>query len=102
MNYKVRALDTYKTLKIKDKVLKTIPEKGFEFEVDEERMKVLTGDNRYNAKFVELVKTKKKKQMPESKIGDVELVAVDVPIDDQIFHHGEPIPVPVDPTIKDK
>lgn len=51
---KVIALDTYKKEKIKDGVLKRFPEEGEEFEVTEERLKVLLGENKYKLVFVKV------------------------------------------------
>ena len=53
---KVRALDTYRRLRVKDAVVDEILPEGFEFEVDEARLKVLTGNNKYKAAFVEVIK----------------------------------------------
>ena len=52
---KVKALDTYKRLNIKDKELDRIPNINEIFEVTKERFKVLTIDNMYNEVFVERV-----------------------------------------------
>lgn len=52
---KVKALDTYKRLNIKDKELDRIPNINEIFEVTKERFKVLTIDNMYNEVFVEKV-----------------------------------------------
>lgn len=53
---KVKALDTYKKLGIKDNELDRIPESGEIFEVTKERYEVLTSNNKYNEVFVEEVK----------------------------------------------
>lgn len=53
---KVKALDTYKRINIKDIELGRIPEPGEEFEISKERYKVLTGNNPYHEVFVEEVK----------------------------------------------
>lgn len=53
---KVKALDTYKKLNVRDNELGRIPEVGEEFEVTEERFKILNGDNKYKEIFVEEVK----------------------------------------------
>lgn len=51
----VRATDKYEKLNLKDNELGRIPKKGEEFEVSEERFKVLTKTNKYKAVFVERV-----------------------------------------------
>lgn len=60
---KVRALDTYQILGVKDEVLKRIPKAGEVFEVSEDRLKTLLEENDYNAIFVEVIEepTKGKK-----------------------------------------
>lgn len=52
---KVRATDKYEKLNIKDNELGRIPKQGEEFEVSEERFKVLTQTNKFNVVFVEKV-----------------------------------------------
>ena len=52
---KVIATDKYEKLNIKDNELGRIPKQGEEFEVSEERFKVLTQTNKFNAVFVEKV-----------------------------------------------
>ena len=59
MNYKVRALKTYKELNVKDKDLGRIPEEGEEFIINGERLEVLLGENKYKRAFVELAEEKK-------------------------------------------
>ena len=56
---KVKALDTYEKLNIKDEKLNIIPKKGKIFEVTEERLKVLLGENRHHIAFVETMEDKK-------------------------------------------
>lgn len=56
MLHKVKALDTYQKLKVKDASIDEILPVGFEFEVDDARLKVLLGDNKYKVAFVEEVK----------------------------------------------
>ena len=51
---KVIALDTYEKRNIKDDVLKRIPKEGETFEVTEERLSVLLGDNKYQCAFVRI------------------------------------------------
>ena len=57
---KVKALDTYKRLNIRDAELDKIPEAGEIFEITKERFKVLTIDNMYNEVFVEKVEESEK------------------------------------------
>lgn len=52
---KVKALDTYQVIGVKDNELKRIPTAGEVFEVSEDRLKVLLGANEYNKAFVEVV-----------------------------------------------
>ena len=59
MNYKVKALKTYKELNVKDGDLGRIPEEGEEFVVNGERLEVLLGENKYKRAFVELAEEKK-------------------------------------------
>lgn len=56
---KVKATNQYEKLGLKDNELNRIPKEGEEFEVSEERYKVLTEDNKFNTVFVEKVTTKK-------------------------------------------
>lgn len=51
----VRATDKYEKLNLKDNELGRIPKKSEEFEVSEERFKVLTKTNKYKTVFVEKV-----------------------------------------------
>lgn len=51
----VRATDKYEKLKLQDNELGRIPKQGEEFEVSEERYKVLTETNKFNVEFVKLV-----------------------------------------------
>ena len=51
----VKATNKYKELNLQDKELKRIPDEGEEFEVSEERYKVLTETNEYNEVFIEKV-----------------------------------------------
>lgn len=55
MVHKVMALDTYQRLKVKDAVLDKILPVGYPFEVDDHRLKVLLGDNKYKVPFVQLM-----------------------------------------------
>lgn len=56
----VKATNKYKELNITDKELNKIPEEGEEFEVTEERYKVLTKTNQYKVVFVEKVEAENK------------------------------------------
>ncbi len=55
----VKATDKYKKLNITDKELNKIPQEGEEFEVTEERYKVLTKTNHYKVVFVEKIEEHK-------------------------------------------
>lgn len=59
--YIVEALSTYKDKKIKDGQLNKIPEKGDRWEVNSERMRILTGENAQHLKFVKVVDSYTKK-----------------------------------------
>lgn len=52
--YKVRATNAYKQRNVCDTELEFRPDEGYEFIVDEERFKVLSGENKFKIKFVEL------------------------------------------------
>lgn len=52
----VRATTKYEELNLKDKELDRIPKAGEEWEVSNERNKVLQGNNPYKVAFVEAVK----------------------------------------------
>lgn len=52
---KVRATDKFKNKNVKPKELEYIPEQGEEFEISEERFKILNGKNDYNTIFVKKV-----------------------------------------------
>jgi len=56
---KVKATNKYKELGLQDNELGRIPEAGEEWEVTEERYKVLTETNKFNTVFVEEVENKK-------------------------------------------
>lgn len=56
MRYLVEALDTYERYSITDSVLNRIPKATERFEVTEERLKVLLGDNNHNKEFVKIVR----------------------------------------------
>lgn len=53
MLHKVKALDTYTKMNVMDSEQKDVLKEGFVFEVDDERLKVLLGDNVYGVAFVE-------------------------------------------------
>lgn len=55
---KVKATNKYKELNVKDSQLDRMPEVGEEFEITEERYKVLTETNKYKAVFVEKIEEK--------------------------------------------
>ena len=55
MKYKVKALDTYKKMNIRDEQLDKVPDEGEEFIVNADRLEVLSGNNSYGVKFVEVV-----------------------------------------------
>lgn len=52
---KVKATNKYKELNLIDNELGRMPEAGEEFEVSEERFKLLTETNKFNEVFVEKV-----------------------------------------------
>lgn len=54
--YLVEALNTYQDLKIMDGELHKVPEKGFQWSVNTERMKILTGENERKIQFVKIIK----------------------------------------------
>lgn len=55
MRYKVKATEAFKQYNLNPTELNFIPEKGYEFEVSEERVDLLKGNNKYNAKFIEVI-----------------------------------------------
>ena len=52
---RVKATNKYKELNLIDNELGRMPEEGEEFEISEERFKVLTETNKFNEVFVEKV-----------------------------------------------
>ena len=64
---KVRALDTYKRLKLQESTLKRIPNPGEEFIVDDKRAKILLGDNLFKQVFAEEVK-EEVAELPKPKV----------------------------------
>lgn len=67
--YKVEALDTYQNTGKKDGQLGRIPKLGEQWEVDEERLKTLTGENSKGLVFVKLVEEPKKEVKKKKKLG---------------------------------
>lgn len=61
----VKATDKYEKLNIQDNELGRIPKPGEEWEITEERYRVLTKTNKYNTVFVEKVRRKKKEEKTE-------------------------------------
>lgn len=55
MKYKVKTLNTYRLLNVKDEELNRIPNEGEEIEVSETRLNKLLGNNKFNVAFVELI-----------------------------------------------
>lgn len=51
----VKATDKYEKLNLKDNELGRIPKEGEQFQVSEERYKVLTQTNKFNEVFIEKV-----------------------------------------------
>lgn len=64
----VKATNKYKQLNLKDNELGRIPEEGETFEVTEERYKVLTQTNKFNAIFVEKVEEVKEIETATKKV----------------------------------
>lgn len=65
MKHKVEALETYTKLGVADMELKEVLPQGFQFEVDDERLAVLTGANAYGVAFVKLVESKEEEKKPK-------------------------------------
>ena len=63
--YLVEALDTYRANNLPDKILGKIPNEGEQFEVTEERLKILLGDNPYKLIFVKVVREPIKEEVKE-------------------------------------
>ena len=68
---KVRATDEYKKRNLKDAELNYIPREGEEFEVSEERFRILNGKNVFKAKFVEKVEEPKIDKEEIKKVDDI-------------------------------
>ncbi len=64
----VKATDQYKKLNLKDIELGRIPKEGEQFEVSEERYKVLTKTNKFNVVFVERVEKTKEIETATKKV----------------------------------
>lgn len=64
----VKATNKYKELNLKDNELGRMPKEGEQFEVTEERYKVLTQTNKFNAVFVEKVEEAKEVETATKKI----------------------------------
>lgn len=64
----VQATDQYKKLNLKDNELGRIPKKGEQWEVTEERFKVLTETNKFNTVFVEKAEDAKEIETATKKV----------------------------------
>ena len=73
MKYKVRALDTYKKMNVRDGQLDKVPEAGEEFIVNADRLEVLSGNNSYEVKFVEVVEKIEETEQIETAVRNVEV-----------------------------
>lgn len=71
MKYKVRALDTYKRMNVRDEQLNRVPEPGEEFIVSTDRLEVLSGNNSYEVKFVEVVEKIEETEQIETAVKDI-------------------------------
>lgn len=71
MKYKVRALDTYKRMNVRDEQLDRVPEEGEEFIVNADRLEVLSGNNSYEVKFVEVVEKIEEAEQIETAVKDI-------------------------------
>lgn len=69
---KVVALDTFYKNNVKAKELDRIPKAGEEFEVTDERLQVLLGDNTYKKVFVRVAEEEKPKKVKK----EVEYTAI--------------------------
>ena len=63
----VKATNKYKELNLKDNELGRIPKEGEQWELTEERYKVLTQTNKYNAVFVKKVEEVKEAETARKK-----------------------------------
>lgn len=73
MKYKVRALDTYKKMNVRDGQLDKVPEAGEEFIVNADRLEVLSGNNSYEVKFVEVVEKIEETEQIETAVRNVKV-----------------------------
>lgn len=64
----VRATDEFMKKGVKPKELKRIPKAGTEFEIEEDRYDLLSGNNKFKVKFVEKVE----EEVPKVTIEEVE------------------------------
>ena len=71
MKYKVRELDTYKRMNVRDEQLDKVPEAGEEFIVNADRLEVLSGNNLYEVKFVEVVEKIEETEQIETAVKDI-------------------------------
>lgn len=69
----VIALDTYERLKVTDKEYGSVIPKGTEFQVSDERLEVLLGNNGYRVAFVKL-KNEKKVEVEKDEVATEEVV----------------------------
>ena len=67
MIYLVEALDTYEKNNISDNGLGRVPRVGEQFEVYEERLNVLLGNNEHGLVFVKLVEKYEQEEKVENK-----------------------------------
>lgn len=73
MKYKVRALDTYKKMNIRDEQLNRVPEPGEEFIVSTDRLETLNNNNIYELKFVEVIEKIEETEKIETAVRNVEV-----------------------------
>lgn len=66
---KVKALDTYEINNIVDNELRRVPSAGDIFEVSEERLDILLGNNVYKKAFVEKIEEKKPEKEVKAYVG---------------------------------
>ena len=71
MKYKVKALDTYKKMNIRDEQLDKVPDEGEEFIVNADRLEVLSGNNSYGVKFVEVVEKLEEIEIVETAVRNI-------------------------------
>lgn len=68
MLHKVEALNTYSVLNVRDAEFNKVLPEGFQFEVDDARLKTLLGENAYNQPFVKLVDEKIEEEKVDEKV----------------------------------